>query len=137
MYKPVYFVAWYAVDGARAWDNDKHVFVPAWQRLYRSTWETIDAAEKVLRDVREMFPDMAADICLDSDMKWFDDPEPVKRCRRCGAEIVNGVNGCSLAGDVCFSCRPWNMRPVPVKRPEPSGDYESKILMMQEAYYED
>lgn len=94
MYKPVYFVVWYAGDGARAWDDDKHVFVPAWQRLYRSTWETIDAAENVLRDVREMFPGLAADICLDSDLKWFDDPEP-------------------------------------------SGDYENKILMMQEAYYED
>lgn len=132
MYKPVYFVAWYAVDGARAWDNDKRVFVPAWQRLYRSTWETIDAAEKVLRDVREMFPDMAADICLDSDLKWFDDPEPVKRCRLCGDEIVNGVNGCSLAGDICFSCRPWNVKTIPARRADAGADYENMILAQQE-----
>lgn len=61
----------------------------------------------------------------------------MKTCKKCGAIIINGVNGCSLAEDVCFSCRPWNIYPVPVKREEPSGDYENKILMMQEAYYED
>lgn len=61
----------------------------------------------------------------------------MKTCEKCGAIIINGVNGCSLAGDLCFTCQPWKIRPVPVKRPEPSGDYESKILMMQEAYYED
>lgn len=37
----------------------------------------------------------------------------MKTCRKCGCRIVNGVNGCTMAGDVCFTCKPWNMRPVP------------------------
>ena len=29
----------------------------------------------------------------------------MKKCRCCGVEIVNGVNGCQLTGDICFPCR--------------------------------
>jgi hypothetical protein len=29
-----------------------------------------------------------------------------KMCRECGAEIVNGVNGCMLKGNICNACNP-------------------------------
>lgn len=38
-------------------------------------------------------------------------PAPVK-CEICGKEIIFGMNGCTMAGRKCFSCRPWNMRTV-------------------------
>lgn len=29
----------------------------------------------------------------------------MKICRKCGCEIINGVNGCQFTGDICFPCR--------------------------------
>lgn len=29
----------------------------------------------------------------------------MKICRKCGAEIIDGMNGCQLTGDICFNCR--------------------------------
>ena len=62
----------------------------------------------------------------------------MKKCRKCGCEIVNGVNGCTMAGDICFSCKPWNMsRIVPASVPYDDGaaDYwEEQILTRQEDY---
>lgn len=29
----------------------------------------------------------------------------MKVCDKCGIEIINGVNGCMLTGNVCFTCR--------------------------------
>ena len=36
----------------------------------------------------------------------------MKTCKKCGKEIINGVNGCMLAGDICFDCQPWDMKPT-------------------------
>lgn len=36
----------------------------------------------------------------------------MKTCKKCGKEIINGVNGCMLAGDICFDCQPWDMKPA-------------------------
>lgn len=61
----------------------------------------------------------------------------MKICKQCGAEIINGVNGCVMAGDVCFSCRPWNIKPICSTRSAwdyAGGDYEDAILARQEAY---
>ena len=62
----------------------------------------------------------------------------MKTCRKCGCRIVNGVNGCTMAGDVCFTCRPWNMKTVPAARAgydDAAADYwEGLILARQEAY---
>lgn len=35
-----------------------------------------------------------------------------RKCEKCGMYIVDGLNGCTMAGSICFSCRPWNMRAV-------------------------
>lgn len=58
----------------------------------------------------------------------------MKICRQCGVEIINGENGCAMAGDICFTCKPWNMRKIaPSRRIEITGDYEAAILERQEA----
>lgn len=59
--------------------------------------------------------------------------EQMKFCKICGAEIVNGANGCAMAGNVCFSCKPWNMnRIAPARRTfEWVTDYENAILARQ------
>ena len=33
----------------------------------------------------------------------------MKICKLCGVEIINGENGCTMAGDICFKCKPWKM----------------------------
>jgi hypothetical protein len=33
-----------------------------------------------------------------------------RKCEKCGTPIIDGLNGCTMAGKICFSCRPWNMR---------------------------
>lgn len=44
----------------------------------------------------------------------------MKTCRVCGSEIVDGVNGCQLMGDICFDCggRPVYPAPRRVDYPE-------------------
>jgi len=37
----------------------------------------------------------------------------MKICEVCGAEIINGENGCTMAGNICFKCKPWKMKTVP------------------------
>lgn len=65
----------------------------------------------------------------------------MKKCRYCGREIINGENGCMLAGDVCFSCKPWNMKTVPAARAgydDAAADYwEGQILSRQDQYWND
>ena len=40
----------------------------------------------------------------------------MKKCIKCGAEIVNGVNGCTLMQD-CFSCHGgFPLYPAPIVR---------------------
>ena len=34
----------------------------------------------------------------------------MKFCEKCGERIIDGLNGCTMAGNICFSCRPWNMK---------------------------
>lgn len=34
-----------------------------------------------------------------------------KKCRKCGAEIIYGMNGCTMY-DECFSCRPVHYRKI-------------------------
>jgi hypothetical protein len=48
----------------------------------------------------------------------------MKRCIKCGCEIVNGVNGCTLMQD-CFKCHGgFPVYPVPVVKDCPYGpDY--------------
>lgn len=69
----------------------------------------------------------------------------MKRCRYCNCEIINGENGCTMAGDVCFSCKPWHVLPVPSWQSSiidgglcgdgDAADYwEGLILARQEAY---
>ena len=59
----------------------------------------------------------------------------MKKCRCCGVEIVNGENGCMMAGDVCFDCKPWNMSMIPARRRTENGiDWEGMILARQEVY---
>lgn len=50
----------------------------------------------------------------------------MKRCIKCGCEIVNGVNGCGLLSD-CFSCHGGPPSyPVPIVRMYPK--YSSEDL---------
>lgn len=61
----------------------------------------------------------------------------MKRCNKCGCEIVNGVNGCGLMQD-CFSCHggPPKYGPAIVKQYPDSYDYldymEGRCLDMGE-----
>lgn len=72
----------------------------------------------------------------------------MKRCRYCNCEIINGENGCMLAGDVCFSCKPWHVLPVPSWQKTvldggcggsyDAADYwEGQILDRQDRYFND
>ena len=72
----------------------------------------------------------------------------MKTCRKCGCKIVDGVNGCTMAGDVCFTCKPWNYRPVPSWQSSiidggcgsdgDAADYwEGQILDRQDRYFDD
>ena len=65
----------------------------------------------------------------------------VKVCRFCGCKIVDGENGCTMAGDVCFTCRPWNMKTIPAARAgydDAAADYwEGQILARQDQYWND
>ena len=61
----------------------------------------------------------------------------MKICRECGTEIVDGENGCTMAGDVCFKCKPWNMKFVPATNwgyptEEDIDTLESRCLDMEE-----
>lgn len=61
----------------------------------------------------------------------------MKICRICGAEIVNGVNGCTMAGNVCFNCKPWNMKLIPAAKYIDGGAadfWEGQILARQERW---
>ena len=39
----------------------------------------------------------------------------MKICEICGDEIINGENGCMMAGNICFKCKPWKMKLVPAR----------------------
>ena len=64
----------------------------------------------------------------------------MKICEICGAEIIDGVNGCTFAGSVCFSCKPWNMKLI-VREALPyefsDGDAYDAIMERQERYLDD
>lgn len=60
----------------------------------------------------------------------------MKKCRVCGAEIINGQNGCMMLGDICFDCHggpPVYPSPRRIDYPE-APDYldwiEDKCLSM-------
>lgn len=55
----------------------------------------------------------------------------MKHCSKCGAEIVNGVNGCMLSDD-CFKCVPIAYSLQPAKQPNyyNSTEYDSYIDSM-------
>ena len=56
----------------------------------------------------------------------------MKKCRICGTEIVNGVNGCAMY-DTCTKCKPIYYPPtIRFTKPEPHTDYENAILARQE-----
>lgn len=62
----------------------------------------------------------------------------MKKCKCCGVEIVNGENGCAMAGNVCFQCRPWNMNKIAPARNHfannsPADHFELAILTRQDA----
>ena len=61
----------------------------------------------------------------------------MKHCRKCGCEIVNGMNGCQLLGDICFDCnggRPKYPDPIVIAGPiYEDVDFEELILIDQEA----
>ena len=62
----------------------------------------------------------------------------MKICKICGREIVNGVNGCAMAGDVCFDCKPWRMKLIPATRWGDDGVaeyWEGQILSRQENFF--
>ena len=44
-----------------------------------------------------------------------------KVCKICGVEIINGENGCAMAGDVCFSCKPVRFDLAPPTRNDFGG----------------
>lgn len=62
----------------------------------------------------------------------------MKICRECGREIIDGVNGCTFAGDICFDCRPVRFDLAPARKAEPTIEecdfWENKILARQEQY---
>lgn len=62
----------------------------------------------------------------------------MKICRICGKEIIDGVNGCTFAGDVCFDCKPVRFDLAPPRKAEPTIEecdyWENRILARQEQY---
>ena len=62
----------------------------------------------------------------------------MKICRECGKIIINGINGCMLAGDICFDCKPERFDLAPARQAEPTFDemcyWENRILERQEQY---
>lgn len=60
-----YFISYFGDSTALAWNDEKEIFVPYWQRLYVSTWTDITEAKKVLEKVRSIAADYADRIFLD------------------------------------------------------------------------
>ena len=60
----------------------------------------------------------------------------MKKCKICGAEIVNGVNGCMMY-NTCTDCEPIHYYAKPRKADEREifGDYENAILARQDDEY--
>lgn len=62
----------------------------------------------------------------------------MKICRICGKEIINGVNGCTFAGDICFDCKPVRFDLAPARVAEPTYEegcyWENMILERQEKF---
>lgn len=62
----------------------------------------------------------------------------MKVCRECGVEIINGINGCQITGDICFKCRggfpDYSKLPKvePVSTWEEADYWESMCLSMGE-----
>ena len=54
----------------------------------------------------------------------------MKKCVICGAEIIPGVNGCTMY-DTCSTCRPVVYYAKP-RQVEDNNDYEGTILASQE-----
>ena len=61
----------------------------------------------------------------------------MKKCKICGAEIIYGVNGCTMY-DTCTDCEPvhYYAKPRKADERETFGDYESAILARNETEYD-
>lgn len=53
----------------------------------------------------------------------------MKICEKCGVEIINGVNGCMMMGNICDKCGDWpNYGPSGVAAPRRYTDIPDDYL---------
>lgn len=87
----------YNRDSFRVLFTAIHDFVDAYDRLDREYTQLNVRYEKLEREVP-------------------------RKCEKCGMPIIDGLNGCQDAGNICFSCKPFHPCTAPAHRPAPNEE---------------